>query len=288
MQQLTPSGLRDVLRRHGVKPDKKLGQHFLTDTNIVRIIAGHALESDHAVDLGAGPGILTLPLSHRCRRVTAVEIDDRFEPILDEVLRDRSNVELVFTDACTMDWNCLSSGEPLRVFGNLPYGAAAPILANFLESRVRWSAAVLMFQREVAERLVADPATRDYGQLTLVVGFFAGARILRRIGPRSFFPRPEVDSALVQLEPMRPLGVPFTVYRQLVRAGFGLRRKTIRNAFRGSRDLGLPDEGVDALLDAGGIDPGRRGESLSLDEYVRLTESWCSLFGNDGQGQGYG
>ncbi len=288
MQQLTPSGLRDVLERHGVRPDKRLGQHFLTDTNIVRIIAGHALESDHAVDLGAGPGILTLPLSHRCRRVTAVEIDDRFEPILDEVLRGRSNVEVIIADARTMDWSFLSLREPLRVFGNLPYGAAAPILANFLESEVRWSTGVFMFQREVAERLVADPGSRDYGILTLAVEFFAGVRMLRRIGPRSFFPRPEVDSALVQLEPVRHPGVPFRVYMLLVRAGFGLRRKTIRNAFRGFRDLELPDTSVDALLDAGGIDPGRRGESLSLDEYVRLAEVYCSLFGNDSQGEGCG
>lgn len=288
MQHLTSSRLRDVLRRHGVRPDKKLGQHFLVDTNIARIIAGHARESDHAVDLGAGPGILTLPLSYQCRRVTAVEIDDRFEPVLAEVLRERGNVEVVFTDARSMDWSCVSPEGAVRVFGNLPYGAAAPILSNFLESGVEWSTAVLMFQREVAERLVAGPGTRDYGQLTLAVRFFAGVRMLRRIGPRSFFPQPEVDSALVQLDPSRPPDIPFGVYMGLVRAGFGLRRKTIRNAFRGSRELGLPDGDVDTLLAAGGIDPRRRGETLSFDEYVHLTEIWCSLFGNDIQRGGRG
>ena len=274
MQYLTPSHLRQVLDGHGLRPRQSLGQNFLVDPNIVRIITGQARPADVAVDIGAGPGILTLPLSDLYDRVLAVEIDERFKPVLEDILCGQRNVEVVFADARTLNWRETLGEREVSVFGNLPYGAAAPILSNFLESGSRWVSGIFMLQREVAKRLTAGPGSKDYGILTLAVGYYAHAEIVHRVGPRAFYPSPDVDSCVVRLLPRQLPPVAFDVFIRLVRGAFRLRRKTVRNSLSRSGEIELEAGEAEDLLCRSGIDPGRRGESLSMVEYVTMASNY--------------
>ncbi|MFO8060057.1 MAG: 16S rRNA (adenine(1518)-N(6)/adenine(1519)-N(6))-dimethyltransferase RsmA [Bacillota bacterium] len=278
MQYLTPSRLRQLLTTHGIRPERGLGQNFLVDANIVRIITAQAAPTGLAVDIGAGPGVLTLPLSHLYEQVLGIEIDERFESVLREVLAGRGNVQMVFADAREMDWaEAPGSDVEASVFGNLPYGSAAPIMSNFLGSGRPWATAVFMLQREVAERLTARPGGRDYGILTLAVAYYAEAKIVHRVSPRSFYPPPDVESAVVRLLPVDPPPVRFDDYIRVVRGAFGTRRKTIRNSLALSGELDLDVQAVRDLLRMSGVDPGCRGESLGVDEYVNLARNYRRL-----------
>ncbi len=273
MQYLSLTDVRKILQEHGVNPRKGLGQHFLVDRNIIEKIVP-SCGGSLACEIGAGPGILTLPLSFAYDFVRAVEIDERFAPVLQKVLQGRENVRVFFTDARTVDWCEISCEEaPAHFFGNLPYGAAAPIIQNFLSSPVQWRSARFMLQREVAERLVAAPGSRDYGPLTLSVSYRASADILHRVSRNSFYPPPDVESALVQLTPVRPPGVGFQPFIRTVRAAFGQRRKTLRNALGNSPELHLTPAESEAFLQYSDIDPGARAESLSFDDFVRLARA---------------
>lgn len=280
MQYLSPSRLRQVLEGHGFRPERGLGQNFLIDGNIVRIITSQAAPAGLAVDIGAGPGVLTLPLSYLYEQVLAVEIDERFDPVLREVLRGRDNVDVAFADARALDWmEVLGGDSEVSVFGNLPYGAAAPILNNLLGSGISWVSGVFMLQWEVAERLTAGPGGRDYGVLTLAVRYYARAEIAHRVSPRAFYPSPDVESAVVRLLPGDLPAVGFADYIALVRGAFRMRRKTVRNSLLLSGEIDLDAEGIAELLQRSGIDPGRRGESLSMDEYVSLASNYRALRG---------
>lgn len=280
MQYLTLSHLRQVLDGHGLRPRQNLGQNFLIDGNIVRIITAQARPADLAVDIGAGPGILTLPLSDLYDRVLAVEIDERFRPVLHEVLCGHSNVEVVFADARTLNWREAVGDSEVSVFGNLPYGAAAPILNNLLESGPAWVSGIFMLQREVAKRLTAGPGSKDYGILTLAVGYYAHTEIVHRVGPRAFYPSPDVDSCVVRLLPRQLPPVEFDVFIRLVRGAFRLRRKTVRNSLSRSGEIDLETGETEVLLRQSGIDPRRRGESLSMDEYVSMASNYREMKGD--------
>ncbi len=288
---LTLNRLRELMDKYGCTPSKSLGQHFLVDPNIVDIIlsAGGAGLSENAprwaCDIGAGPGILTLPLSHSFSRVLAVEIDRGIKPLLQEVTSGRDNVDMVFADARDICWEeVLPEGESVAVFGNLPYGAAPPIINHLLESDVRWESAVFMLQKEVAERLAASPGGKDYGTLTLAVCYFAQVSIVHQVSPNCFWPPPEVHSALVKLAPRSPRPpVEFSSYIWLVRSAFNWRRKTIRNALRNAISLPeAPDvssDRIDCLLHRCGVDRKARGETLPMGKYVDLAVEWEEMIG---------
>ncbi len=275
MEYLYLGHLKELMASAGLRPDRGLGQNFLINTGIVEAIVEAGDSVTTAIEIGAGPGILTLPLSHRYPRVIAVEIDERIIGVLREVVADRPGVDIVVADARIVDWREVleSSGAPAPVtwFGNLPYYAAAPILNRVLESSVPWRRGVFMFQREVADRLTAPPGGKDYGVFTLAVRYHAEVRVLKKVSPGSFYPSPEVASSVVILTPRpEPLGVPFDPFVAVVRAGFAQRRKTLRNSLLGSGELPLSRDEVDDLLDRADIDPGRRGETLSMEEFATI------------------
>ena len=268
-----------LLSRHGVQPRKRLGQNFLTDGRVLeRIVRTAELSpSDQVLEIGAGAGTVTRELARVSPRVLAVEIDGRLRPVLDETLGDLPNVQVVIADVLALDLPALLSDGQWKVVANLPYYVTTPILTRLIELIEHFPLIVVMVQREVADRLTASPGGKDYGSLSVFTQWHCEVAPILHLSPHCFFPEPEVASTLVTL--CRRQSPPVSVQDQahlfrVVRAAFGQRRKTLLNALVGSPDLGVSKEQALAALRAAGIDPGRRGESLSLTEFAALSNTF--------------
>lgn len=269
MELLTPSDVDALLAAHGVRASRALGQHFLADPNTARKIARLAEvgPGDRVLEIGPGVGSLTLALAETGARVLALERDRHVIPILADVLAGSDLVEVVEGDAMTADWHSLLGDDTWSMASNLPYNIATPLLAGLLERAPQIERMLAMMQREVAERLAAAPGTRAAGAISVKVAYHAESEIVARVPPTVFRPRPKVDSALVRLrrrpEPPVEVSSPERLF-EIVRAGFGQRRKTLRRALAGA----LPDPA--AALEAAGIDSRSRAEQLTLDDWARL------------------
>jgi 16S rRNA (adenine1518-N6/adenine1519-N6)-dimethyltransferase len=261
--------LRALLDKHDVRASKALGQHFLVDPNTARRIVRFAgLErGDRVVEVGPGVGALTLALSDAGARVLAVELDRHLLPVLEDVVGTR-DVTVVAGDALAVDWSrLLAAGDRWAMVSNLPYNVATPVVVRALEEAPMVDRMLVMVQREVGERLAAAVGTKQYGAVTVKVAYYADAKVVGIVPPTVFSPRPNVDSALVKLvRHAPPVAVedPARLF-ELVRAGFATRRKTLRNAL--GSVFGANAEGV---LRAAGIDPMRRAETLTLDDWARV------------------
>jgi 16S rRNA (adenine1518-N6/adenine1519-N6)-dimethyltransferase len=269
MPSLTPGTVRDLLAAHGCRPSRALGQHFLADPNLARKIA--RLAEVHAgevvVEIGPGVGSLTLALAKTGARVIALELDRHLLPILHEVL-DGTDVEVVAGDALTVDFGALTGGDEWICVSNLPYNVATPIVVRLLEEFPAMTRALVMVQREVGERLVAEPGTKACGAVSVKVAYYAQARIVGTVPPTVFVPPPKVASALVRLDRRAapPVDVPSAdALFELVRVGFGQRRKTLRRALEP-----VLGERTEAVLAAAGVDGRRRAESLTLADWAGL------------------
>lgn len=263
---LTRRQVAALMARHGLRPSKSLGQHFVADPNTVRRIARLAAvgPGDRVVEIGAGLGSLTLALAETGAAVTAVELDRRLLPVLEEVAGGRG-VRVVAGDALTLDWESILGGVGGWVLvANLPYNVATPLVVTLLEEVPAIVRMLVMVQREVAERLAARPGTRAYGAVTVKVAYWATAEIAGRVPPAVFIPRPNVESALVRI--VRREQPPTAADRErlfaLVQAGFAQRRKMLRRSL-----AGLVDE---AAFTAAGIAPTARAEDLSVEDWGRL------------------
>jgi len=255
-------------------PRKRLGQHFLVDPNITRkIIALAAIRSEDIVlEIGPGRGVLTRPLCIAAKRVIALELDPKLEAYLAEALADCRNLDLRLGDALEFSYETLPQGTV--VVANLPYYVSTPLLFTLLEARQRIDRMVLMLQTEVARRLVAKPATNDYGILSVLVQYAAEASLAFQVSASCFRPRPDVGSAVVNLvmRRQRPVQVKDeTLFARVVRAAFAHRRKTLLNSLR---DEGLSSEQVAQALTQVGIGPSRRAETLTLEEFASLADAF--------------
>ncbi len=264
-----PVPVRQVLRELGIRPRKALGQHFLHDRAIVRRIVETAQLPPDAlvVEIGPGLGILTEELARRARSVIAVELDARLAEQLAERFHG-TNVRIVHGDALEVDLAALTGQCPYFVVANLPYNVATPILERLLTSDHPPERLVVMVQREVAERMAARPPAMSY--LGVLVQFFALPRVAFRIGPGAFTPPPKVESAVVVLDRRTP-PLPkhhWDSFFALVRAGFAQRRKMLLNAL--ATATGMDKEMLRALLQRAGIEPSRRAETLTVEEWLRL------------------
>ena len=275
------------MNKYHFRFDKSLGQNFLIDDGFLsRIVAGASPDKgDRILEIGPGMGFLTEKLAAAAGSVTAVELDETLCTILREVFEGEEHIEILHEDALKLDFAALAErtaqkgfGRPFKIVANLPYYITTPLLFYFLDHREYWSEMVIMVQKEVAERVVASPGGKDYGVLTLMTAFDADAEILLQVPASAFEPRPSVDSAVLRL--VRRDAPPFAVtdkkaFRSLVKAGFGQRRKTLSNALKNS---GLfPDKtSAGSLLEKCGIDGGRRGETLSFEEYAALANAFVS------------
>jgi 16S rRNA (adenine1518-N6/adenine1519-N6)-dimethyltransferase len=264
--------LREVIARHGFSARKALGQHFLLDLNLTRRIAraGGPLAGCHVVEVGPGPGGLTRALLlEGAEHVTAIERDSRALPPLQEIAAAADGrLTILEGDALEMDYAAFARDRPLRIVANLPYNVATPLLVGWLSADPwppYWASLTLMFQREVAERIVAAPGSKAYGRLAVLTQWRARAKLLFAVPSRAFTPAPKVSSAVVRLEP-RPDAepMPVAILEAVTAAAFGQRRKMLRSSLKQL----WPDPGP--ILAAAGITPTLRAEELPVASFLAL------------------
>jgi 16S rRNA (adenine1518-N6/adenine1519-N6)-dimethyltransferase len=270
---------RLLLRQYNIKPKKSLGQNFLVDERAaVRILAAAELSPEDVVlEVGPGLGALTRHLADRVDRVVAVELDGRLIPALEHTLAAYANVELIQADILEIDPAALMP-PAYKVVANIPYYITSALLRHLIEAAVRPALMVLTVQEEVARRIVACPG--DMSLLAVSVQYYGRPRIVDRIKAGAFYPRPKVNSAVVRIDlspdEKRAWGaVDVDLFFQVVGAGFGQRRKQLRNAL--ANGLGRPQAETDKALDEAGIDPRRRAQTLTLEEWVGLTRALSKM-----------
>jgi 16S rRNA (adenine1518-N6/adenine1519-N6)-dimethyltransferase len=270
---LGAGALRALAERHGIRPRRSLGQHFLIDPNLARAIAADAGvgPGDRVVEIGAGLGSLTRALAEAGAEVLAVEVDPSLIPALEESVSGLGGVRVLHADATDPEWqDALGEGDWVLA-ANLPYNVATHLVLNTLRDVPQVRRLVVMVQREVGERLVAGPGEDAYGIPSLRVAYRAAGAQVRRVPPSVFWPRPKVESVIVRLVRREAPAVAVAEDRlwAVVDAGFAERRKTMRNALR---RLGVEGGDADDLLETAGVDPSTRAETLSLQEFARIAE----------------
>ena len=263
--------IRTILQKHGFSFKKQFGQNFITDTNLLDSIAELAGidENSTVLEIGCGAGTLTRALAKRAGRVIAYEIDAKLQPVLAETLAGLDNVEVVFRDFARV--------PPYAVVANLPYYITTPLVTKFLDGANKVLSLTVMVQDDVARRFCAQPGTADYGAITAAIARRADAKIVKLVPRRMFYPVPNVDSAVVQLNfvegriPVRDA----KLYRATVRAAFLSRRKTLENNLM--QAFQLPRERAQAVLQAAGVPEKARGETLSPEQLAKLADLLCDV-----------
>lgn len=265
--------LRGLLRRHGLRPNKSFGQHLLVDRAALDAIlaAAELTHEDNALEVGAGSGVLTVELAQRVRRVVAVELDRAILPVLRETTARFPQVEIIPRDLLEVQPAAVFGDSPYKLVANLPYYITALTLRHFLEASNPPRRLVVMVQWEVAQRLTARPG--DLSLLGLSVQFYGQPRLVAKVPSSAFYPPPQVDSAIVRVDvfPRPLLTDPEERERffRLAHAGFAEKRKQLHNSL--ARNLRVPQQVVAGWLAQAGIDPMRRAETLSLDDWLALT-----------------
>ena len=269
---LTPASIQSLLTQPGLRPSRALGQNFLCDPNTARRIVRLAgvEPGEHVVEVGPGLGSLTLALCEAGAKVTAVELDQYLRPVLEAVTRG-CEVEVLAGDALDIDWSALLTAPPYSMVANLPYNIATPMLMRAVEIAPMIDRYLVMVQREVGERLAAPPGSRVYGAVSVRLAYWCEAKVVGIVPPTVFIPRPNVESALVQVvrRPRPAVDVPDRLRLfALIHAGFATRRKSLRQSLRsvlGSR--------TDAVLEEANIAPLTRAEALSIHEFAVLARA---------------
>ncbi len=275
-----PTNTIAVLNRYGFSFQKKFGQNFLIDENVVEKIVRDAgvTKDDFVLEIGPGIGTMTQILCENAREVVAVEIDDKLISILTEdTLSWYDNVTVIHEDILKLDIvklaNERNGGKPIKVVANLPYYITTPIIMGLFESHVPLDSITIMVQKEVADRMQVGPGTKDYGALSLAVQYYAKPQILLNVPASCFMPRPNVDSAVIQLtryeKPPVEVADEHLMFR-LIRASFNQRRKTMTNSVGNSPELSVSKEQMAAALEKCGLSATVRGEALTLAQFAEL------------------
>ncbi len=267
------SATRHILKTFNLRASKRLGQNFLIDSAVVDGIveAAEISEGDNVLEIGPGIGTLTQGLLEAGANVTAVELDKKLPAVLAQTLEGYENFKLVQGDILKVDLEELMP-QNFKVVANLPYYITTQILLTLMERKLPVTKIVTMVQKEVAERMIAAPNSKAYGAMTVAVQFRADVRIAFDVPPESFIPRPEVTSSVVVCDIREtPFKVDETFFTKVVRAAFGQRRKTLLNSLIGA---GFQREAVTKALEVAGIEPARRAETLTLEEFSRLAISF--------------
>ena len=269
---------KEVVNKHNFKFSKSLGQNFLIDDNVIdRILEGARLsETDRIIEVGPGIGTLTREMGKVAENVVAIEIDKTLIPILKETLADLDNVEVVNEDILKVDVQGLINeklnGGPVKLVANLPYYITTPIVMKFLEEDIPVTDIVVMVQKEVADRMNAQPSTKDYGALSVAVQYYCDTEIVAKAPRHMFVPQPNVDSIVIGLhvrDEKKYIVDNEDIFFKTVKASFGQRRKTLLNSLGG---LGfLSKDQIREAIQAANIDEKRRGETLSIDEFANLS-----------------
>ncbi|MCI0455941.1 MAG: 16S rRNA (adenine(1518)-N(6)/adenine(1519)-N(6))-dimethyltransferase RsmA [Gemmataceae bacterium] len=288
----TLSYLRNLFDERGIRPKNKLGQNFLIDLNLIDLLVRSAelTQEDLAVEIGSGTGSLTAKLVAHAGAVLSVEIDTAFHTLVSEGLRERANLVLLHADVLAgknhlnpdvlqalSDLQARSGCTRLKLVANLPYAVATPVIANFLLTQLPFERMVVTVQWEIAERLLAQPGTRDYGALAVLVQNLAEVRLIRKLPPSVFWPRPEVESAIVMIQPdpARRAHVGDVMrLRHFLRDLYAHRRKNLRGGIASFPRQKLSKPEIDQKLTELGLDPSARAETLGLEEHLRLAETF--------------
>ena len=265
--------LRDVLADHGLLAKKSFGQHFLLDLNITRKIARLAAfaPGERVIEVGPGPGGLTRALLEAGAQVTAIEKDERFRPLLEELgAAAPGALTLILADALAVDEASLLSGLGAHVVSNLPYNVGTALLIKWLTGPWTPASMTLMFQKEVAERIVAPTNGDAYGRLAVIAQATSHAKTVMDVPARAFTPPPKVESTVVRLTPRadRPSAARLDALQKITAAAFGQRRKMLRASLKGL--------GGERLIGAAGLDPQARAETIDVDGFLRLADAWIA------------
>lgn len=277
MELTRPSELKTLLARHGIELTRRLGQHFLIDRNhLEKIVAAADLTTnDTVLEIGPGAGVLTVELGKRAGQVISIELDRALPPVLDEVMASYPNWRLVEGDALRMDWSPLLPTEgSVKVVANIPYNITSPLLVKMLEHLPPFASITLLVQKEVAERLKAAPDTDNYGSISVFAQYYATVTVPAIVPRGAFFPPPKVDSAILHLVPHTRPPVEARspeAFFAISRAAFQQRRKMLLGAL--SHGLDRPREEIGDALQAAGVAPERRAETLNLEEIAALSRA---------------
>lgn len=280
MYELTdPKIIKYLCSKYGFTFAKSMGQNFITDASVPAVMASEATESAQGViEIGPGFGVLTAALATTAQKVVSIELDRRLEKVLSETLAGFDNISFIWEDCLKVNLKELIetkfSGMDVSVAANLPYYITTPIIMNLLESRLPFKKIVVMIQKEVAERLCANPGGKDYGAISVSAQYFSKPQIIKHVPAGAFIPVPKVDSAVVSMEILdTPSVTPKDekLFFKVIKAAFSQRRKTLVNALSSSGAFGTKDT-VAAAVEAVGLSPTVRGEALSIEKFCALSD----------------
>ena len=272
----SPQVTQHILNRFKLRADKKLGQNFLIDENVVRqiVAAAELSEADTVLEVGPGIGTLTQGLAESKARVVGVELDTRLLPVLATTLNGYDNVRVVHGDILKVNIMEEVGAPSFKVCANLPYYITTPIIFALLEKRLPMERLVAMVQKEVAERMAAQPGGKEYGALSVAIQYYTEPKIAFIVPPTSFIPAPAVDSAVIVCKRREKPPVEVCdegLFFRVVKAAFSLRRKMLSNSLK---NMGIKSEQVAKWLELAGVDGKRRAETLSLEDFAKLTNSF--------------
>jgi 16S rRNA (adenine1518-N6/adenine1519-N6)-dimethyltransferase len=266
---------KEIVNKYNFKFTKSLGQNFLIDSQVLTdIVEGAEINNnDFIIEIGPGVGTLTKELLKAAKKVMAIELDSDLVPILKEELKDYENFQLINKDALKVDFNeIIGEEQSVKLVANLPYYVTTPIIAKLLNGHYKFKSLTIMIQKEVGERIASKPNTKEYGALSLLVQYYCDIKIIRKVSPSSFMPKPRVESIVIRLDRLDEPKVKVKnqeLFFKIVRASFNMRRKTLWNALK---SLGINKDLLEKALGEAEIDPKRRGETLSIDEFGRLSD----------------
>jgi len=268
------NSLKKYFHAENIYPKKSLGQNFIIDIEIINQIIEIAglSKDDEILEIGAGLGTLTVYLADKVKRVVAIEKDRRLSKELEKSLSEIKNLELYNEDILQVDLRRFYNENKMKVVSNLPYSISSPILIRLLEKRELYSLIVIMIQREVGERIAAKPGGKDYGSLSVLLQTYMEVTIGLRVPSDAFWPKPKVESVVIKLIPLDRPRIKIThekLFNKVVRAAFSTRRKILGNALSSI----FPKDKLNAILNSSGIDRTRRAETLSIEEFARITEA---------------
>jgi 16S rRNA (adenine1518-N6/adenine1519-N6)-dimethyltransferase len=266
---------QELVKKYNFKFTKSLGQNFLIDDSVLSdIVDGAEVNNeDFIIEIGPGVGTLTAQLLMKAKKVTAIELDSDLIPILEKELGDSENFNLIHKDALKVDFKELIGDEKsVKLVANLPYYVTTPIILKLLKDGYNFKSLTIMIQKEVAERINAAPNCKEYGALSVLVQYYCNTSIIRIVPPTCFIPRPKVESIVIKLDKLdepRVKTKDMKLMFELVRAGFNMRRKTLWNA---TKTLKVSKEKLEEAFEKSGIDPKRRAETLTVQEFATLAD----------------
>ena len=265
----------ELVKKYNFKFSKSLGQNFLIDDSVPRdIVSGAEVdENDLVIEIGPGVGTLTAQLLNKAKKVVAIELDNDLIPILTQEIGDNPKFTLIHNDALKVNFNeVIGEEKSVKLVANLPYYVTTPIIVKLLKGKYNFKSLTIMIQKEVAERMNAEPGNKDYGSLSLLVQYYCNTRIVRKVPPQCFIPRPKVDSIVIRLDRLEEPKVKVEnekLFFEIIRSSFNMRRKTLWN---GVKNIGLSKESLELAFKEANVDPKRRGETLNINEFAILSD----------------